>query len=79
MKQIQKNKNKMGSYNSTPTLNQYGDLTKQAKEGKARSCNRKKRRNSKGNTKILSRRTKNNPCLIGEPGVGKNCSCRGTS
>ena len=25
---------------------------------------------------ILSRRTKNNPILIGEPGVGKNCDCR---
>ena len=27
---------------------------------------------------ILSRRTKNNPCLIGEPGVGKNSRGRGT-
>ena len=27
---------------------------------------------------ILSRRTKNNPCLIGEPGVGENRHCRGT-
>ena len=25
---------------------------------------------------VLSRRTKNNPVLIGEPGVGKNCYCR---
>ena len=24
---------------------------------------------------ILCRRTKNNPCLIGEPGVGKTASC----
>ena len=24
---------------------------------------------------VLSRRTKNNPCLIGEPGVGKNGGC----
>ena len=27
---------------------------------------------------VLSRRTKNNPCLIGEPGVGKTGYCRGT-
>ncbi len=26
--------------------------------------------------RILSRKTKNNPCLIGEPGVRKNCYCR---
>ena len=27
---------------------------------------------------ILSRRTKNNPILVGEPGTGKNCYCRRT-
>ena len=29
-------------------------------------------------TRILSRKTKNNPVLIGEPGVGQNCYCRRT-
>jgi hypothetical protein len=27
-------------------------------------------------SQILSRRKKNNPILIGEPGVGKKCHCR---
>jgi ATP-dependent Clp protease ATP-binding subunit ClpA len=27
-------------------------------------------------TQILARRTKNNPILLGEPGVGKVCNCK---
>lgn len=63
--------------NSTPTLNQYGkDLTLFAKEnkldpviGRANEIQRI--------IEILSRRTKNNPVLIGEPGVGKTAVVEG--
>ena len=66
-----------GSYNSTPTLNQYGsDLTKKAKEGKLDPVIG--RRNEIDRViQILSRRMKNNPCLIGEPGVGKTAIAEG--
>ena len=61
----------------TKTLNQYGkDLTQAAREGKLDPVI--------GRTKeidrvmqILSRRTKNNPVLIGEPGVGKTAIAEG--
>ena len=60
-----------GSFNSTPTLNQYGtDLTKRAEEGKLDPVIGRKSEIQRV-IEILSRRTKNNPCLIGEPGVGK--------
>lgn len=61
----------------TPTLDQYGrDLTRMARDGKLDPVI--------GRTKeierviqILSRRTKNNPVLIGEPGVGKTAIAEG--
>lgn len=60
-----------GSFNSTPTLNQYGsDLTKRATEGKLDPVIGRSTEIDRV-IQILSRRTKNNPCLIGEPGVGK--------
>jgi len=66
-----------GSYNSTPTLNQYGvDLTKKAKEGKLDPVIGRKEEIQRV-IQILSRRTKNNPCLIGEPGVGKTAVAEG--
>ena len=66
-----------GSYNSTPTLNQYGtDLTRQAKEGKLDPVIGRKEEIQRV-IQILSRRTKNNPCLIGEPGVGKTAVAEG--
>ena len=66
-----------GSYNSTPTLNQYGeDLTKKAKEGKLDPVIGRKIEIQRV-IEILSRRTKNNPCLIGEPGVGKTAVVEG--
>ena len=66
-----------GSYNSTPTLNQYGtDLTKRAKEGKLDPVIGRKEEIQRV-IQILSRRTKNNPCLIGEPGVGKTAVAEG--
>ncbi len=74
--EINKPKGKPNSYNSTPTLNQFGsDLTKIAKEGKLDPVIGRKNEIERI-IQILSRRTKNNPCLIGEPGVRKNCSCR---
>lgn len=70
-----KDKGKANSYNSTPTLNQFGsDLTKEAKEGKLDPVIGRKAEIERI-VQILSRRTKNNPCLIGEPGVRQNCSC----
>ena len=66
-----------GSFNSTPTLNQYGtDLTKQAREGKLDPVIGRKSEIQRV-IEILSRRTKNNPCLIGEPGVGKTAVVEG--
>ena len=66
-----------GSFNSTPTLNQFGsDLTKQAREGKLDPVIGRKTEIDRV-TQILSRRTKNNPCLIGEPGVGKTAVVEG--
>ncbi len=67
----------VGSYNSTPTLNQFGaDLTKQAREGKLDPVIGRKDEIERV-IQILSRRTKNNPCLIGEPGVGKTAVIEG--
>ncbi len=62
---------------ATPTLDQYSrDLTAYAREGKLDPV--------VGRTdeierviQILSRRTKNNPCLVGEPGVGKTAIVEG--
>ncbi len=66
-----------GSYNSTTTLNQFGtDLTKQALEGKLDPVIGRKDEIERV-IQILTRRTKNNPCLIGEPGVGKTAVVEG--
>ena len=66
-----------GSYNSTATLNQFGeDLTKKAEEGKLDPVVGRKEEIQRV-IQILSRRTKNNPCLIGEPGVGKTAVVEG--
>ncbi len=69
-KKVQKN-------NNTPTLDQFGrDFTQMAKDrrfdpviGRDDEIQRV--------IQILSRRTKNNPCLIGEPGVGKTAVAEG--
>jgi len=66
-----------GSFNQTQNLNQYGtDLTKQAVEGKLDPIVGRKEEIERV-IQILSRRTKNNPCLIGEPGVGKTAVVEG--
>ncbi len=65
------------SYNSTQTLNQFGsDLTKLAEIGKLDPVIGRKDEIERV-IQILSRRTKNNPCLIGEPGVGKTAVVEG--
>ena len=71
------NGNNRGSYNSTPALNQFGnDLTKAAKEGKLDPVIGRKEETQRV-IQILTRRSKNNPCLIGEPGVGKTAVVEG--
>ena len=73
----QKNSSNRGSFNQTQTLNQFGtDLTKQASEGKLDPVIGRKDEIERV-IQILSRRTKNNPCLIGEPGVGKTAVVEG--
>ena len=69
--------NNMGSYNNTQNLNQYGtDLTKNAREGKLDPVIGRINETERV-IEILSRRTKNNPCLIGEPDVGKTAVIEG--
>lgn len=61
----------------TPTLDQYGrDLTAMVREGKVDPVIGRDKEIDRV-IQILSRRTKNNPCLIGEPGVGKTAICEG--
>lgn len=65
------------SLSSTPTLAQFGrDLTSMAKEGKLDPIIGREQETDRV-IQILSRRTKNNPCLIGEPGVGKTAVVEG--
>lgn len=72
---LKKSRNK--SKTSTPTLDQYSrDLTQEARMGNMDPVI--------GRTKeiervmqILSRRMKNNPCMVGEPGVGKTAVVEG--
>ena len=60
-----------------PTLASYGrDLTAQAKAGKLDPIIGRDEETSRV-IQILSRRQKNNPCLIGEPGVGKTAVVEG--
>ena len=62
---------------STPTLDQYSrDLTELAAEGKLDPVVGRDQEISRL-IQILSRRTKNNPCLVGEPGVGKTAIAEG--
>ena len=58
-------------------LEQYGtDLTLQAAEGKLDPVIGREKEIERL-MQILSRRTKNNPCLVGEPGVGKTAVLEG--
>lgn len=61
----------------TPNLNKYGlDLTKAAEEGKLDPVVGREKEIERI-AQILSRRKKNNPILIGEPGVGKSAIAEG--
>jgi ATP-dependent Clp protease ATP-binding subunit ClpC len=61
----------------TPTLDELGrDLTQFAREGKLDPVIGRDNEIERV-IQILSRRTKNNPCLIGEPGVGKTAIAEG--
>ncbi|XP_051179627.1 chaperone protein ClpC2, chloroplastic [Lolium perenne] len=60
-----------------PTLEEYGtNLTKLAVEGKLDPVIGRQKQIERV-VQILGRRTKNNPCLIGEPGVGKTAIAEG--
>ena len=62
---------------STPNLDKYGqDLTKKAQSGEIDPVIGREKEIERV-IQILSRRTKNNPCLIGEPGVGKTAIAEG--
>lgn len=66
-----------GNGKKTPTLDQFGrDLTAMAKNGKFDPIIGRSEEIERV-IQILSRRTKNNPCLIGEPGVGKTAVAEG--
>lgn len=70
-------KNRSKNKSNTPTLDQYSrDLTQYARDGKLDPVIG---RNDEIQRliQILSRRTKNNPCLVGEPGVGKTAIAEG--
>ncbi len=61
----------------TPTVDTFGrDLTRLSKEGKLDPVIGREKEIERV-IQILSRRTKNNPCLIGEPGVGKTAIAEG--
>ena len=61
----------------TPTLDEFGrDLTKLARETKLDPVIGREREIERV-IQVLSRRTKNNPALIGEPGVGKTAITEG--
>ncbi|HHV10517.1 MAG TPA: ATP-dependent Clp protease ATP-binding subunit [Clostridiales bacterium] len=66
-----------GKATATPTLDQYSrDLTEYAREGKLDPVIGREQEIQRV-VQILSRRTKNNPCLVGEPGVGKTAIAEG--
>lgn len=68
---------KTAQASTTPTLDQYSrDLTAMARENLLDPVVGRKTENDRV-IQILSRRGKNNPCLIGEPGVGKTAIVEG--
>ena len=73
---VGKQKNDKGN-KKTPTLDKFGrDLTAMAKDGKIDPVIGRQQEIDRV-IQILCRRTKNNPCLIGEPGVGKTAVAEG--
>lgn len=73
----QGSKNGKKGKSKTPVLDEFGkDLTAQAKQGKIDPVIGREKEIQRV-IQILSRRNKNNPCLIGEPGVGKTAIAEG--
>ena len=69
--------NQQGSGSATPALDSFSrDLTRLAREGKLDPVIGRETEIER-TIQILSRRTKNNPCIIGEPGVGKTAIAEG--
>lgn len=74
---LRQSKKKKDKQDKAETLNQYGrDLTELAKQGKLDPVIGREAEIQRV-IQILSRRTKNNPCLVGEPGVGKTAIAEG--
>lgn len=72
-----KSKSQPQGKTETPTLDQFGrDLTAIARQGKIDPVIGRQKEIERV-IQILCRRTKNNPCLIGEPGVGKTAIAEG--
>ena len=72
-----KKRHKNSQDDSRKFLNQYcNNLTEKAKNGKIDNIIGRENEISR-TVQILCRRTKNNPCLIGEPGVGKTAIAEG--
>ncbi len=70
-------KNSKKAKSKTPTLDEFGkDLTEMARQGKIDPVIGRDKEIQRV-IQILSRRNKNNPCLIGEPGVGKTAIAEG--
>jgi ATP-dependent Clp protease ATP-binding subunit ClpC len=75
--ELNRNRGKKKKDGATQTLNQYSrDLTMLARDGKLDPVVGRENEIMRV-IQILSRRTKNNPCLIGEPGVGKTAIAEG--
>ncbi len=74
---IRLNRNKSNNFSATKTLDKYSrDLTDIASKGGIDPVIGRNKEIERV-IQILSRRTKNNPCLIGEPGVGKTAVVEG--
>ena len=72
-----KDKEKAGKIDGAPTLSNYGrDLTELARHGRIDPVIAREEETQRV-IRILSRRSKNNPCLVGEPGVGKTAVVEG--
>ena len=73
---LKKGKNKSKS-SATPTLDQYSrDMTMDARLGNLDPVIGREKEIERV-LQILSRRMKNNPCMVGEPGVGKTAVAEG--
>ncbi|PRR80911.1 ATP-dependent Clp protease ATP-binding subunit [Clostridium vincentii] len=77
IEQVIEGKQKDSKESKTPMLNKYSrDLTELARQGKLDPVIGRNAENQRV-LEILCRRIKNNPCLIGEPGVGKTAVVEG--